>query len=59
MERRELAASDGERLDYAVWPADVEHLRTIAVLHCIAFTGQPYVSIAEDLPLDCTRFPAL
>ena len=59
MERRELAASDGERLGYAVWPADGEQRRTIAVLHGIAFNGEPYGSISEDLPLEGTRLAAL
>ena len=59
MERRELAASDGERLGYAVWPATGEQRRTIAVLHGIAFNGEPYASISEDLPLEGTRLAAL
>jgi alpha-beta hydrolase superfamily lysophospholipase len=59
MERMELAVSDGERLDYAVWPAAGEQRRTIAVLHGIAFNGEPYGSISEDLPLEGTRLAAL
>jgi alpha-beta hydrolase superfamily lysophospholipase len=59
MERREMAASDGERLGYAVWRPAGEQRRTIAVIHGIAFNGEPYGSISEDLPLEGTRVAAL
>jgi acylglycerol lipase len=59
MERREIAASDGERLGYAVWRPAGEQRRTIAVLHGIAFNGEPYGSISEDLPLEGTALAAL
>jgi alpha-beta hydrolase superfamily lysophospholipase len=59
MERREMAASDGERLGYAVWRPAGEQRRMIAVIHGIAFNGEPYGSISEDLPLEGTRVVAL
>jgi acylglycerol lipase len=59
MEHREMAASDGERLGYSVWRPAGEERRTIAVIHGIAFNGEPYGSISEDLPLEGTRLAAL
>ena len=54
-----MRASDGERLGFAVWRPSGEEHRTIAVIHGIAFNGEPYTSIAEDLPLEGTRLVAL